>query len=94
VVARGLRRTNGWVVEARGAAEPGAARDAADAEALYRRLEAEVVPLFYDRDVDDIPTRWIAVMKRSIETVAPRFSARRMLKQYVTELYRPAGVTS
>jgi glucan phosphorylase len=53
-------------------------------------LEAEVIPLFYDRDGDGVPTRWMAVMKRSIETVTPRFSARRMMKQYVTEMYLPA----
>lgn len=82
---------NGWVVGMGGEAEAGPPRDAADAEALYRCLEAEVVPLFHDRDVDGIPTRWIAMMKRSIETVTPRFSARRMLKQYVTEMYLPAG---
>lgn len=90
----GYDGTNGWVIGTAGDARAGAARDAADAEALYRCLEAEVIPLFYDRDGDGVPTRWMAVMKRSIETVTPRFSARRMMKQYVTELYRPAGVIS
>lgn len=86
----GYDGTNGWMIGTAGDARAGAARDAADAEALYRCLEAEVIPLFYDRDGDGVPTRWTAVMKRSIETVTPRFSARRMLKQYVTELYLPA----
>ena len=90
----GYDGTNGWMIGAAGDAGVGAARDAADAEALYRCLEAEVIPLFYDRDADGVPTGWIAGMKRSVETVTPRFSARRMLKQYVTEMYRRAGVIS
>jgi starch phosphorylase len=90
----GFDGVNGWMLGTAGDAGPGAARDAADAEALYRCLEGEVIPLFYDGDGDGVPTRWIAVMKRSIETGTPRFSARRMLKQYVMELYRPAGVIS
>ena len=86
----GYDGTNGWMLGTAGDDSVGAARDAADAEALYRCLEREVIPLFYDRDGDGVPTRWTAVMKRSIETVTPRFSARRMLKQYVTELYLAA----
>jgi starch phosphorylase len=83
--------TNGWAI---GAAEVGSAdgeaRDAADAEALYRLLEAEVVPLYYERDATGIPAGWVHMMRRSIQTIAPRFSARRMVKEYVERLYRPA----
>ena len=48
--------------------------DAADADALYRLLEEEVVPAFYDRDARGVPRRWIATVKEAIRTVAPRFS--------------------
>jgi starch phosphorylase len=64
--------------------------DAADANALYRLLEEEVVPAFYDRDAASIPRRWIATVKEAIRTVAPRFSARRMVKEYVEKMYVPA----
>ena len=64
--------------------------DAADANALYRLLEEEVVPAFYDRGADRVPRRWISFVKESIRTVAPRFCARRMLKQYVERMYLPA----
>jgi starch phosphorylase len=66
-------------------------RDAADAESLYRLLETHVVPLYYDRDADGIPRGWLPVMKQAIRTVAPRFSARRMVKEYVERLYAPAA---
>ena len=64
--------------------------DAADANALYRLLEEEVVPAFYDRDPAGIPHRWLATVKESIRSVAPRFSARRMVKEYVERMYAPA----
>ena len=56
--------------------------DAADAEALYQLLEHEVVPTFYDRDAHGIPRRWLAIVKQAIRSVTPRFSARRMVKEY------------
>ena len=89
--AEGYTGANGWTIEAAtpiGSSE--AAADAADAEALYRLLEDAVVPAFYDRDDRGIPTRWLAIVREAIRTVAPNFSARRMVKQYVNEMYRPA----
>ncbi len=84
--------TNGWAV-GEGAGGPGdeAARDAADAEALYRLLEREVVPLYYDRGPDGLPKGWLLMVRRTIQTCAPRFSARRMVKEYVERLYARAG---
>jgi starch phosphorylase len=84
--------SNGWAVGLPDEGEPseGDARNGADADALYRLLEREIVPLYYEgRDHVGVPSRWVGMMRRSIETVAPRFSARRMLKQYVEELYMP-----
>ena len=53
-------------------------------------LEEEVVPAFYDRDASNIPHRWLAIVKEAIRTVAPRFSARRMVKEYTQRMYAPA----
>jgi starch phosphorylase len=47
------------------------------------------VPAFYDRD-NGIPRRWLAVVRNAIRTVAPQFSARRMVKDYVDTMYAPA----
>ena len=64
--------------------------DAADSDALYRLLEEEVVPAFYERDAAQVPHRWVATIKEAIRTVAPRFCARRMVKEYVERMYAPA----
>jgi starch phosphorylase len=65
--------------------------DARDAEDLYRVLENSVVPLFYDRDSDGLPRHWIQMMINSISSLAWRFSAHRMVADYVRSCYVPAA---
>ncbi len=57
---------------------------------LYRVLTEEVIPLYYARDSDNVPRGWVELMKEAMRSVATRFSARRMVKQYVDQLYLPA----
>ena len=64
-----------------------AAVDALDAESLYRTLEQDVVPTFYARDNNGVPRQWIAMMKRAIESLAPRFNSNRMVEDYVRQIY-------
>jgi starch phosphorylase len=65
--------------------------DRRDGEALYRTLEQEVIPLYYDRDIDGLPQHWIRRMKNSIGSLAWRFSAHRMVADYVLSGYLPAA---
>ena len=62
-------------------------RDRADAEAIYRFLEEEIIPLYYRISDDGIPHDWVKVMKESIKTTAPMFSSRRMVKEYFRKFY-------
>ncbi|HYJ88869.1 MAG TPA: alpha-glucan family phosphorylase [Pyrinomonadaceae bacterium] len=61
--------------------------DAGDAESLYTVLEREVVPLYYDRDQNGLPRKWISMMKHSIATLAPEFNSDRMVEDYVRRIY-------
>jgi starch phosphorylase len=81
--------SNGWAIPASDdlTAEEG---DARDAEAFYAFLEQEVVPLFYARGDDGIPHGWCERMKLAIQTCAPRFTATRMLDEYVERIYGSA----
>jgi starch phosphorylase len=88
--AEGFTGANGWVIDGGVGGDNYDAIDAGDADALYRLLEEEVVPAFYDRDESQVPRRWIATVKQAIITVAPRFSARRMVKEYTERMYAPA----
>jgi starch phosphorylase len=88
--AEGFNGSNGWRIDGGVTNTSDEAVDAADANALYRLLEDEVVPAYYDRDASQVPRRWLATVKDSIRSVAPRFSARRMVKEYVEQMYVPA----
>jgi starch phosphorylase len=88
--AEGYDRTNGWQIVGSPASEHAEDVDWADADALYSLLEREVIPTFYDRDEEGLPRRWLAMVKQAIFTITPRFSARRMLKDYVRQAYAPA----
>ena len=65
--------------------------DTRDGQALRRALREEVIPLYYDRDRDGLPRHWIARMKRAIRTLGWRFSADRMVMDYVLKCYIPAA---
>ena len=67
------------------------AQDAAEADALYTLLETQVVPEFYARDAQGIPTRWVERMRRSMATLTPQFSANRTVRQYTEDYYLPAA---
>ncbi len=81
---------NGWAIsDDRPLADSGR-QDEADAQALYRLLEEEVVPLYYTRE-DGLPSGWIQRMLASLATVAGRFSAARMVAEYTSRYYMPTA---
>lgn len=65
--------------------------DKRDGEDLYRILEEQVIPLYYDRDIDGLPRQWIQMMMNSISSLAWRFSAHRMVMDYTKSAYLPAA---
>lgn len=79
----------GWAIPP---AAEGEDTDAADAERCFRLLEEQIVPLYYSRDTHDLPTGWIERMRHALRLGGQRFTARRMLTDYVREYYGPAIV--
>src|SRR5205814_10142667 len=61
--------------------------DHREADSLYRILTEEIVPHYYTRDADGLPSQWVAMMKRSIQTLVPIFSSDRMVAEYVERIY-------
>jgi starch phosphorylase len=80
----GYDGSNGWGY---GAESVEGDRTGADADAMVRLLEEQVVPLYYERSDDGVPHDFVQVMKASIASVAPQFGARRMAKEYVRQFY-------
>jgi starch phosphorylase len=87
----GFNGHNGWAIGDDTEFDDNEAQDAADATSLYDTLEKEIIPMYYDqRSADNLPVEWVARMKESIRTMMPQFSTRRMVKEYMTDLYLPA----
>jgi glycogen phosphorylase len=70
------------------------ARDAEEAESLYRLLETEVVPSFYERDERGLPRAWIALMRESMARLTTKFSSNRMLREYTERYYSPLAAAA
>jgi len=87
----GYNGTNGWTIGNDLEACNPEEEDRLDSESLYRRLEEEIIPLYYQRDRAGVPHGWIRMVKDAIGTITPRFCARRMLKEYTEQMYIPAA---
>ncbi len=89
----GYDGTNGWTIGpvVRDYTEEVANADEEDGRSLFSLLENTVIPLFYDREVSGIPEKWIEVIKRSMETLVPRFNTERMLHEYYDKMYLPTA---
>jgi len=88
----GYNGANGWAFGDGDELDDHEAQDARDAEALYSLLEDEIIPLYYARDGDNTPRGWVAIMKEAIKSNTPRFSSRRMLKEYAALYIRASGL--
>jgi glycogen phosphorylase len=87
-------RHDGWAIpSADGVTDP-ERRDELEAAALYDLLGQSVAPLFYDRDADGLPRRWLEMVAHTLRTLGPKAQATRMVREYVTELYLPAARSS
>ena len=65
--------------------------DRAEAEMLYDALEREVIPEFYARDKQGIPTAWMARIRESMAQLTPQISADRAVREYTEQHYIPAA---
>jgi starch phosphorylase len=87
----GYDGSNGWAIKPVHDGMDDALRARDEARTLYEILQDKVVPLYYDRGPMGYSPEWVAMAKRSMATIAPRFNAARMIGQYVDKFYRPAA---
>ena len=87
----GYNGRNGWSIGEEREYTDYNEQDDADAEGLYDTLENEIIPLYYtNRTADGMSADWMQRVKESMRTIIPQFSLRRMLKEYMTQMYLPA----
>ncbi|MBQ4215178.1 MAG: alpha-glucan family phosphorylase, partial [Bacteroidales bacterium] len=90
----GYREGAGWALPEKRTYQNQDLQNKLDAEMIYTILENEIVPLFYDRGVDDIPHGWIGYMKKCIAEIAPEFTTKRMIDDYKDRYYNKLGERS
>jgi phosphorylase/glycogen(starch) synthase len=83
---------NGWVIGGERVYEDQALQDQFDSASLYRLLEEEVVPLYFDRNASGVPEAWVARMIDVLETIPPVFNTNRMVEEYFDQAYRKLGL--
>ncbi|MFA7563186.1 MAG: alpha-glucan family phosphorylase, partial [Methanoculleus sp.] len=80
----GYNGRNGWALEGH---SPAGGGNRKDANIVYDLIENEIAPLYYSRTMDNVPHRWVKMMKESIKSIAPEYCSLRMLKDYVRNYY-------
>jgi starch phosphorylase len=87
--AEGYNGKNGWAVGSTEEYADTSEQDAKDAESLYQILEKQVIPLYYERNSQGVPVKWVALMKESLKSLAPFFNTHRMVQEYAERIYAP-----
>jgi phosphorylase/glycogen(starch) synthase len=85
--AEGYRPGAGWALQEESTYDIPEFQDELDAETIYTILEEEIVPLYYDRDDKGIPVKWISYIKNTIADIAPHFTMKRQLDDYIRQYY-------
>ena len=85
--AEGYCPDAGWAIQEKRTYQDQRYQDEMDAETIYNTLENEIVPLYYARNVQEIPTGWVAAMKKCLNEISPRFTMKRMMDDYFNQYY-------
>lgn len=85
--AEGYRPNAGWAIQEKRTYQDQQYQDELDAETIYNTLENEIVPLYFHRNAQGIPTAWVASMKKCLAEISPRFTMKRMMDDYFDLYY-------
>ena len=86
----GYNGHNGWTISDNTQYNDEYHQDDADSESIYNVLEKEIIPIFYERNANNVPTKWISVMKESIKSIIRKYSMHRMVEDYCEKMYVPS----
>ena len=85
--AEGYRPNAGWAIQEKRTYQNQQYQDEMDAETIYNTIENEIVPLYYKRDKQEVPTGWVAAMKKCLVKISPNFTMKRMMDDYFEQYY-------
>lgn len=84
----GYKQGAGWALTDKQTYSDHRYQDELDAATIYATLENEIIPLYYDQ-TNDVPTKWVQYIKNSIARIAPEFTTKRMITDYINRFYAP-----
>ncbi len=87
--AEGYLPGAGWALPLENTYERKDFQDELDSEMLYNIIEKEVIPMYYERNNNGLPEKWIDMIRHSIANIAPKFTTKRMISEYVSKYYAP-----
>lgn len=87
----GYNGKNGWAIKPGPEDMAATLRDQEESRALYEILQDQVIPLYYNYGKLGYSPEWVKMAKHSMKSLLPRYSATRMLDEYVKKFYRPAS---
>lgn len=90
----GYRESAGWALDEKPTFDNPDFQNELDVETIYNKLEYEIAPLFYERDSNGVPVRWVEMIKNCIVQIAPHFTMKRMLDDYFERFYNKLFVRS
>ena len=90
----GYKKDAGWALSQENAYDVSDLQDELDAETIYDILEDEILPVFYSRNSNGIPEKWVSYIKNTFAQVAPNFTTARMIRDYHDRFYRPQAERS
>jgi len=87
--AEGYIEGAGWALTEERTYQDQELQNVLDASMLYQIMEDEIAPLFYDRNESGVPENWVRYIKKNIADIAPRFTMKRMIDDYIRQYYKP-----
>lgn len=90
----GYKKDAGWALPQDNAYEINDLQDELDAETIYNIFEEEILPAFYDRNMNGIPEKWVSYIKNTFAQVSPNFTTARMIRDYQDRFYKPQAERS
>jgi len=90
----GYKKDAGWALPQDNAYEINDLQDELDAETIYNIFEEEILPAFYDRNLNGVPEKWVSYIKNTFAQVSPNFTTARMIRDYQDRFYKPQAERS
>ena len=79
----------GWALTEKSTYTDNAQQDQLDAATIYSMLENQIIPLYFNKNYKGYSPEWIQYIKRSIGHIAPIFTMKRQLDDYISRFYKP-----